>query len=229
MAPLTVALLALLTASLASAGPVALDNATLLLNGQQAQILNCEFQRLQTSDPCNTGETACIQNALAFCVNNAWQTQLCPSSKTCFALPQIRANGTFVACTSQNNAASIIAAAGANATSDCTGGDPGSSSSSGSAITTVTVTVTVAQAASTVLTLPPTTTTLSPDQASSLVSSLSANGLSSPVPSVPALSAANANSIAVIQLTSHPLSSVALTPAPTPSSTAIPANGGYPY
>ena len=54
MAPLTVALIALLTASLASAGPVALDNATLILNGEQAQILNCEFQSLKTSDPCTS-------------------------------------------------------------------------------------------------------------------------------------------------------------------------------
>lgn len=53
MAPFTFALLTFLTASLASAGPVALDNATLLLNGQQALVLNCQFQSLQLSDPCN--------------------------------------------------------------------------------------------------------------------------------------------------------------------------------
>ena len=53
MAPFTFALLAVLTASLASAGPVALDNATLLLNGQQALVLNCQFQNLQVDDSCN--------------------------------------------------------------------------------------------------------------------------------------------------------------------------------
>jgi hypothetical protein len=54
MAPLTFALLAILAASLASAGPVALDDATLLLNGVQALVLNCQFQNLQQSDPCNS-------------------------------------------------------------------------------------------------------------------------------------------------------------------------------
>jgi hypothetical protein len=54
MAPLTFALLAILAASLASAGPVALDNATLLLNGEQALVLNCQFQNLQQNDPCNS-------------------------------------------------------------------------------------------------------------------------------------------------------------------------------
>ncbi|KAF8271878.1 hypothetical protein EI94DRAFT_1567564 [Lactarius quietus] len=116
--------LAVLASSLVSAGPVALDNATLLVNGQQAQILNSEFENLQVNDPCNTGETACINNAFAACIDDAWQTQSCPSTKTCFALPQIRTNGTFVACTSQRNAASIIAATGAQGgiTSNSTSG-----------------------------------------------------------------------------------------------------------
>ncbi|KAI0305159.1 hypothetical protein B0F90DRAFT_1578971, partial [Multifurca ochricompacta] len=94
-------------------GPVVLDNATLLLNGQQAQILNSQFQSLMISDSCNSGETACVKSAFAACLNYAWRVQTCPSSKLCFALPQIRTNGTFVACTSPNNAASIIAATGA--------------------------------------------------------------------------------------------------------------------
>lgn len=53
MALFTFALLAIFTASLASAGPVAVDNATLLLNGQEALVLNCQFQALQANDPCN--------------------------------------------------------------------------------------------------------------------------------------------------------------------------------
>ncbi|KAH9053189.1 hypothetical protein EDB87DRAFT_1653211 [Lactarius vividus] len=124
MAFLTFVFLAILASPLVSAGPVALDNATLLANGQQAQILNFEFKSLQVNDSCNTGETACIKNAFAACIDNAWQTELCPSSKSCFALPQIRTNGTFVACTSQRNAASIIAATGAQGgiTSNSTSG-----------------------------------------------------------------------------------------------------------
>jgi hypothetical protein len=53
MALFTFALLAIFTASLASAGPVAVDNATLLLNGQEALVLNCQFQSLQANDTCN--------------------------------------------------------------------------------------------------------------------------------------------------------------------------------
>ena len=48
------AFLSVLASSLVSAGPVALDNATLLANGQQAQILNSEFESLQVNDPCNS-------------------------------------------------------------------------------------------------------------------------------------------------------------------------------
>jgi hypothetical protein len=54
MALFTFALLAIFTASLASAGPVAVDNATLLLNGQEALVLNCQFQALQVTDSCNS-------------------------------------------------------------------------------------------------------------------------------------------------------------------------------
>jgi hypothetical protein len=53
MALFTFALIAIFTASLASSAPVAVDNATLLLNGQQALVLNCQFQGLQLNDTCN--------------------------------------------------------------------------------------------------------------------------------------------------------------------------------
>ncbi|KAH9974051.1 hypothetical protein BGW80DRAFT_1445075 [Lactifluus volemus] len=266
MAPfqVTFAFLAILAASLASAVPIALDNTTLLSNAQQAEILNCEFQSLQTSDPCNTGETACIQNAFATCVNNAWQTQSCSQSKMCFALPQVRANGTFVACTSQNNAASIIAASGGIGSTNCSSlgnsvvpfptvsndslsgstqggsggnnpdcGNNGSPSSPGSAVSTVTITV-IEPEASTALILPPTTTTLTPDQASSLLSLLSANSMSLSTPSASVLSTENADNVGgttptVIQLTPLPLSSPTPTLAPTPSVVASPPSGAYPY
>ena len=54
MAFFTLAFLAALVSSLVSAGPVALNNATLLANGQQAQILNSEFEYLQVNDSCNS-------------------------------------------------------------------------------------------------------------------------------------------------------------------------------
>lgn len=116
MAPFTFALLAILTASLASAGPVAIDNSTLLLNGEMALLLNCQFQNFQKGDTCistccpramsshssttltvaldKAGDVACVQGKAATCVDGAWQTQACPRSKSCFALPSIRSNGT---------------------------------------------------------------------------------------------------------------------------------------
>jgi len=249
--------LAVLASSLVSAGPVALDNATLLVNGQQAQILNSEFENLQVNDPCNTGETACINNAFAACIDDAWQTQSCPSTKTCFALPQIRTNGTFVACTSQRNAASIIAATGAQ-------GGITSNSTSGGNITVPFPTVDSDSSPDNVgdcgddgdglpapnsdpnppqgtddggnpdcvddgnpsspgpftITVPPTTTTILPDQALSLISSISANA---PLPTNGSLS----NALPKILLTAQPLSSPAPpTSFPTPPSTT---DGGYSY
>jgi hypothetical protein len=62
MALFTFALLAIFTASLASAGPVAVDNATLLLNGQEALVLNCQFQALQANFPCNGTYFPCAVN-----------------------------------------------------------------------------------------------------------------------------------------------------------------------
>ena len=115
MALFTFTLLAIFTASLASAGPVIVDNATLLLNGQQALVLNCQFQSLQPNDPCNgtccplrgqsflrnanreiftDGDIACVQGATATCLNGTLQTTPCSSNKSCFALPQVRTNGT---------------------------------------------------------------------------------------------------------------------------------------
>jgi len=235
MAPFTFALLAILTVSLASAGPIALDNATLLLNGQQALVLNCQFQNLQVDDSCNPGDTACIQGATATCVNGTWQTLPCPLYKSCFALPEVRSSGTFIACTSSNNAASIIAATGVQTdiASNCTSlgssdfpfspsnntvsGDNGNNSTQGGYGTSsppgpvVTTPATITQPS---LTLPPTTTTLSPDQASSLISLLSA----SPVPSgnpVDNLGGNTGGEPPIILLTSSPLSS----PAPVPTST----------
>ncbi|KAI0316303.1 hypothetical protein OF83DRAFT_1245321 [Amylostereum chailletii] len=113
MNPLSFALLAILTASFSLAAPVGADNATLLANGQDAQRLNAEFVNLTTSSPCTDNQNACIKNDFATCSGGKWQTQACPGSKSCFALPNLRSNGTFVACTSPNNALSILTATGA--------------------------------------------------------------------------------------------------------------------
>ncbi|KAH9968235.1 hypothetical protein BC827DRAFT_1335530 [Russula dissimulans] len=239
--PFIFALLGLLSASLALAGPVALDAATLLLNGQQALVLNCQFQSLQNGSSCTPGEFACLQQQLATCVNGTWQTSSCPSNKQCFALPSVRTNGTFIACTSPNNAASIIAATGiqTDIANNCTslgdtpfpfptvnnttpgdGGndtapgvnyqpncsDQGTSSLPGQVITSTPITT-----AQPTLTLPPTTTTLSPEQALSSISLLSVNGQNLPpsVPSVVNLGGNTNGAPSVILLTSRP------TPSPS--------------
>ncbi|KAI0264698.1 hypothetical protein BC834DRAFT_251626 [Gloeopeniophorella convolvens] len=113
MARFAFTLLTLLAARLAATGPVALDNSTLLANGQQAQVLNAEFQTLNKTDSCEDGQIACIKGDIANCAEGTWQTQACSSGKSCFALPQVRSEGIFVACTSENNAASIIGSTGA--------------------------------------------------------------------------------------------------------------------
>jgi len=218
--PFILALLGLLSASLALAGPVALDAATLLLNGQQALVLNCQFQSLQNGGSCTPGESACFQQQLATCVNGTWQPLPCPSNKQCFALPSVRTNGTFIACTSPNNAASIIAATGIqtdianNCTSlgdtpfpfpnvnNTTPGDGGNHTAPGVNDQPT-------------LTLPPTTTKLSPEQALSSISLLSVKGQNFPssVPSVANLGGNTNGAPPVILLTSRP----GLPPIPSPT------------
>jgi len=113
MTPIYFALLALVASPIAWAAPLSLDNSTLLQNGQDAQRLNAEFLSLQQNATCNAGETACISGAFANCNGTAWQTQQCPADQQCFALPMVRNNGTFVACTSESSAQSIVSATGA--------------------------------------------------------------------------------------------------------------------
>jgi len=157
-------------------------------------------------------------------------------------------NDQFVACTSPNNAASIIAATGiqTDIANNCT--SLGNTSFPFSANNTIpggggnnstqgingTSSAPGHVASSTPLlsqTLPPTTTTVSPEQASSLTSS--ARGSNSPsVPSNTPNSINNSGgnsdgALPVIHLTSAPVSSPTPTPTPTPSSVGNPLNGGY--
>ncbi|KAH9174671.1 hypothetical protein EDB89DRAFT_2067248 [Lactarius sanguifluus] len=245
MAFFTLVFLAVLASTLVSAGPVALDNATLLANGQQAQILNSEFKSLQVNDSCNTGETACIKNAFAACIDNAWQTEPCSSSNSCFALPQLRTNGTGGITSNSTSGGNITVPfpvidsdsvgnceddedgsptrdSGRNTTQgtndpDC--GDDGKSSSEGP--TTITVTL-----------IPPTTTTILPSQASLLVSSINAKGLTFlPFPTSGAGpgsgNGSSSSSPSMILLTPRPPSSPTPTSFPTPSPSAT--DPGYSY
>jgi len=229
MAPFTFALLATLTV-LVSASPITLDTATLALNGQKALVQNCQFRALQQSDTCNNNDTACVQGGPATCVNNTWQLSSCPSTKSCFALPQLRANGTFIACTSLNNAASIIAATGiqTNIANNCTSpgdggtnfpfnnappGDGGNNNTNGT-------TPTPPSSNQPPLTIPPFTTTLSPAQVAGLNSLLSVQGFPAPTPE-PGRNPDNGPP--VILLTTGPVS-------PAPNQTPQPRSpmmGGY--
>ncbi|KAJ7636981.1 hypothetical protein FB45DRAFT_742399, partial [Roridomyces roridus] len=109
----------LVSATLINAAPVlvsrdVLDAASLLKNGQDAQNLNAQFQNLTTADACTAGQVACINGDLANCVNTKWQTQGCPSSLSCFAVPLVSQPGTNVTCTSEKNALSTIQSTGAS-------------------------------------------------------------------------------------------------------------------
>ena len=157
-------------------------------------------------------------------------------------------NNQFLACTSPNNAASIIAATGiqTDIANNCTSlgntsfpfsanntipGDCGNNSTQGINGTSSAPGQVASSTPPLSQTLPPTTTTLSPGQASSLISS--ASGSNSP--SVPSNAPGSVNNVGgnsdgalpVIQLTSAPVSSPTPTPTPTSSSVGNPPDGGY--
>ncbi|KAI0292922.1 hypothetical protein BC826DRAFT_1144053 [Russula brevipes] len=122
MAPFTFALLATLTA-LVSASPITLDIATLALNGQKALVQNCQFQALQQSDTCNRWPGDLCQQHVAAVVVPIDKIVLRSSASTSkWHLLLNPSNGQFIACTSLNNAASIIAATGiqTNIANNCT-------------------------------------------------------------------------------------------------------------
>jgi hypothetical protein len=145
---------------------------TLLQNGQEAQSLNAEFDTLQVTDPCNNGDIACIQGALAQCINGQWETQSCPTSLQCFALPDVDQQGVTVGCTDQATAQGLITATGAQG-GVSTPADANSTTIDDPGVQTVTVTVTLPQSPDQTQTLSPSTTTLTPDDANGILSSVS--------------------------------------------------------
>ncbi|CAL1708648.1 unnamed protein product [Somion occarium] len=194
--------LALSFLSLTLAAP-ALDSATLIRNGQDAQTLNAEFQQLRATNACNTGQMACINGSFALCQFGSWKLQPCTDSRKCFAVPSVTSNGTQLVCTSEANALSLINAAGAQgevasskngtiafpttsianspqASSVATNVTSATSSASEDGIAVVTVTVTVGPTSTPAptLTLPPETRTLNESDVLSLVLSIQAEGYS---------------------------------------------------
>ena len=158
-------------------------------------------------------------------------------------------NDQFIACTSPNNAASIIAATGIqldianncssldntsfpfSALNNTIPGDCGDNSTQGINGTSSAPGQVVVSTPPLSLTLAPITTTLSPEQASSLISSASgSNALSVPTNapgSVNNLGGDSDDALPIILLTSAPVSSPTPTPNPTPSSAGNLLDGGY--
>ncbi|KAF9480966.1 hypothetical protein BDN70DRAFT_992325 [Pholiota conissans] len=160
-------------------------NSDLAADGQSAQSLNAQFRTLTTSSPCGNLTQACVDNSIATCKNDKWDaSNACLQTQSCFAVPDFKNGGATLTCTSQKNALSLIAASGA--TGGITGTDSNASNSSGSTnskAATMTrgsaskerVTVTVTRT----LTKPTdfsATRTIAPQEASSIISSLLADG-----------------------------------------------------
>ncbi|KAK0192158.1 hypothetical protein F5146DRAFT_1222348 [Armillaria mellea] len=181
-----------------------LDASALLANGQAAQSQNVAFQNLSANDTCSTGEVACISSEVAQCADSQWATSPCSGSAQCFALPSVRGNGTFLQCTSEKDATSVIDATGATGGIFGNGTDTSNSTTSANSTDTasgtaaddsgiVTVTITLTPTATVfVSTEVPVTTTLSPDEASSLLASLTGVAGGSVITASPAVSATDA-------------------------------------
>jgi len=177
-----------------------LDSQTLLGNAQLAQALNVQFERVDSFDSCTSGELACVMGSFAQCLKGSWRLETCPQERQCFALPSVRNNGSFIACTSESNALSLIKACGAqgglfstqfthssvpfptvNDTRSTSTPSPGSTSMTGGGSSSTPLpnclnTLTPILGQGQTVSLPPTTKTLRLDEAYSIISSLLANG-----------------------------------------------------
>lgn len=65
-----------------------------LENGEKAQELNLNFQKLTASSPCTAGEEACVQGQLAQCIDGKFVLTPCTATLQCFALPLVNKLGT---------------------------------------------------------------------------------------------------------------------------------------
>ncbi|KLO13807.1 hypothetical protein SCHPADRAFT_827369, partial [Schizopora paradoxa] len=90
-----------------------LSAADLLKNGQEAQILNAQFQSLNTTSSCQNGQFACVGDRFASCVNNKFVLSDCPDSLQCVALPLVNERGTVVSCDTTADALDRITNTGA--------------------------------------------------------------------------------------------------------------------
>jgi len=88
------------------------DKPFTLQNGKEAQQRNFNFANLTAGSPCNLGEDACIDGAVALCDNGKFAPVSCGTLQ-CFALPLVNKPGTVVTCTTEQEATARIAATGA--------------------------------------------------------------------------------------------------------------------
>ncbi|PBK87820.1 hypothetical protein ARMGADRAFT_1016406 [Armillaria gallica] len=82
-------------------------------NGEDAKALNAQFASLTASSPCTDGDEACVNSGFAQCVGGQFTITQCAGGTQCFALPLVNKAGTSIACTTQADADSRIAATGA--------------------------------------------------------------------------------------------------------------------
>ncbi|KAK0452076.1 uncharacterized protein EV420DRAFT_690943 [Desarmillaria tabescens] len=82
-------------------------------NGEDAKTLNAQFASLTASSPCTDGDQACVNGGFAQCVGGQFTITQCAGGTQCFALPLVNKAGTSIACTTQADADSRIAATGA--------------------------------------------------------------------------------------------------------------------
>jgi hypothetical protein len=83
-----------LTIATVSAGVVDRSADFTLQDGLDAQELNRQFQGLNTSSECMTGETACVNDQLAQCVGNKFILSPCAALMQCVAIPYVNEQGT---------------------------------------------------------------------------------------------------------------------------------------
>jgi len=244
----SVLLVAIFAASTARCAP-ALDAKTLSDNARLAQQLNAKFVNLTATDPCQGQETACIDGDIATCVDGKFDTSqgACKRTQECFAIPDIRAPGTQLLCTTENSVLRLMEAAGVDG--GITGSDdlssfptslPVSSSTSSSDVSpsptplsgsgpddggvdepaTVTVTVFASPLTTT------TTTTISPSEASSILKNFLTEGQppASSSSSIPSLRLNNfpssSSTVSPIILTAAGDEVPSPTPTPTTSTTS---------
>ena len=106
----------------------------LLQNGEQAIQQNEQFKSLTADSTCTSGN-ACVNNSFAQCVGGKYVLQPCNSGLICAALPLVNSPGTSIACTTESDVQSRIAATGASTNGTSTGTSSSASPSSSSTAT----------------------------------------------------------------------------------------------